>query len=132
MMDRRGFGPLRNWFFTESVRSGTTEATIAITRIQKEINRVKAPGQIQVFTPEQLQFVDVDNNTVDIQKSGTDLLLDGNPLARNVQSLAFTYLDKDGNVATVKGLIRFIRVKLVMTSGNQTIRLQSAERIRNL
>jgi prepilin-type N-terminal cleavage/methylation domain-containing protein len=126
------FGPVNNWVFTQQRRSGYGEATVAVTRILKEIRRVKAPGQIQTWDADHFQFVDVDNNTVDFQLSGTDLLRDSDVLARNVSSLAFSYLDKDGAVAGAKGQIRVIKVEVILTSGVQTVRLESAARIRNL
>ncbi|MFA4972278.1 MAG: prepilin-type N-terminal cleavage/methylation domain-containing protein [bacterium] len=126
------FGPVDNWMFTQYRRAGFAENAAAVSRIQKEIRRIKAPGQIQIFTATQLRFVDIDNNTVDFLLSGTDLMRGADVLARNVQGLTFTYLDKDGNATAVQGQIRVIKVKLAIASGNQTIRIESSERIRNL
>lgn len=126
------FAPVENWVFTKARRSGVSDAQMAITRMLKEIRRIKAPGQIQTFTAEQLSFVDIENAAVTFQKTGTDLMRNGDVLARNVQGLVFTYLDKDGNVAAAAGQIRVMRVELAIVSGNQTVRLRSAARIRNL
>ncbi|MFH1829276.1 MAG: hypothetical protein ABH871_00670 [Pseudomonadota bacterium] len=126
------FGPVDNWMFTQRRRLGFSENSAAITRMVKEIRRVKAPGQILTFTADHFKFVDIDNNTIDFQLSGTDFMRDTDVLARNVQNITFTYQDKDGNVAAVASQIRVIKVKLVTTSGNQTIALETADRIRNL
>ena len=45
---------------------------------------------------------------------------------------SFTYQDKDGAAAATAGQIRVIKVEVVLTSGSQTVRLESAARIRNL
>lgn len=126
------FAPVDNWVYTQSRRSGTSENSAAMMRMLKEIRRIKTPGQIQIFDADHLQFIDIDDQTVDFQKSGTDLLRDADVLARNVQGLTFSYMDEEGNVTTDVGEIRVVRVELVTTSGAQTIRLQSSARIRNL
>ena len=49
-----------------------------------------------------------------------------------VEQTTFTYLDDNGNPATLSTDIRVIRVDLVVTVGNQTVTLRSSEHIRNL
>ena len=126
------FGPVNNWMFTQRRRAGFAENSAAITRVLKEIRRVKAPGQIQTWTSDHFRFVDIDNNAVDFQLSGTDLMRDSDVLVRDVSGITFSYLDRNGAAAGAVGQIRMIRVKLVTTSGGQTITLESAARMRNL
>jgi len=126
------FAPVNNWFFTQNRRSGFGESAVAVTRVLKEVRRIKDPNQIFTFTSDHLNFMDIDNNTVDFQLSGSNFLRDSDVLARNVNSLNFTYLDEDGAVAAVKQDIRVIVINLATASGDQTIRLESAARIRNL
>ena len=124
--------PVENWFFTKERVSGMSADVAALTRMIKEIRRVKDPASITTFAADQMSFVDYDDNAVTFQKSGTDVLLSGNVLIRNVQNLTFTYLMEDGSVASSANDIRVIRVRLDITSGDETIRLRSAERIRNV
>jgi prepilin-type N-terminal cleavage/methylation domain-containing protein len=125
-------GPVDNWVHTKRRRAGASEGQAALMRMIKEIRHVKTPGQITNFNPERLTFVDVDDNTVDFQKSGNYLMRGSDVLANNIQSLNFTYYDKDGNVAATAGDIRVIRAELALTVEGLTIRFRSAERIRNL
>ncbi|MFA4874721.1 MAG: prepilin-type N-terminal cleavage/methylation domain-containing protein [bacterium] len=125
------FAPAQNWLFTQSRRAGIAEGQAAVARMMREIGRVASPSQILVFDAADLQFTDVDDNTVTIQLVGSDLLLNNDPLARNVLEFALTYLDKDGNPTATKSQIRVVRARLVIQSGSQVLWLQSSERIRN-
>ena len=126
------FTPAQNWLFTESRRTGMSEGSAAIMRIMREVGRVKAPADIQVFLPSEVQFTDVADQPVHIQQVGTDVQLNGNVLARHVSFLDFTYLDQTGAPATTSAQIRTVRAQLGIAIGPQMVRLESAERIRNL
>jgi len=92
---------------------------------------MKDTNQINVMDADHIRFLDASSNWIEIQKSGTNLTLNTDVLARDVSSLTFTYLDEDGNVTAAKQDVRVIKIKLVIDSMGQTIRLESAARIRN-
>lgn len=128
--------PAQNWLFTQTRRAGINENQTAVARIVSEINRIKSPAQIQNnFSVSNLQFVDIDNNAVTIQQSGTNILLNGDVLASNVQAFSLLYYDEDGNPIIDQAApiqIRVIELRLEITCGSQLVRLQSSARIRNL
>lgn len=124
--------PLENWFFTKERLSGVSDNRAAVSRIIKEVRRIKSPADISVFASDQLSFVDYDNDPVTFQFSGNDLFRNGFVLARNVQAFSLEYFTEDGSVANTAAGIRIIRVRLDIASGEERIRLRSAERIRNL
>lgn len=123
--------PVDNVLVTTLRRGGVTEAQAAMTRMLAEIERVKEPALISTMTSSYLAFTDVDDQAVDFQLSGTDLLRGSDVLARNVSALTFQYLDENGAVTAVADDVRVIRISVTITSGNQTINLQSAAGIRN-
>ncbi len=125
------FAPAENWLFTQSRRSAINEGSLALSRTMRETGRIASPAQITTFTADDLQFTDVDSNAITIQIVGNDLMLNGDVLAHDVAEFAFTYLDKDGNVTATASEIRVVKAMLVVSSGSQLVRLQSAERIRN-
>lgn len=125
------FAPINNWFFTRERRGAVDETQVAMTRMMKEIVRVKSPSQISVFTATTLTFVDIDNATVSFSLSGQNLLRGADVLAREVQSLAFTYLDKDGVVTATNTSIRVIRINLTIGTGTRRVTLESSARLRN-
>jgi hypothetical protein len=123
--------PAESWVLTQARRGGVSDCSAALTRMLSEIRLINGPSGIQTFAVSQLVFNDVDGSSISFQKSGTDLLMAGDVLTRHVQSLEFTYLDENGAVTAVRDDIRVIRVKLVILSGGQPVRLESAARLRN-
>ncbi|MFH0799333.1 MAG: type II secretion system protein [Pseudomonadota bacterium] len=123
--------PAQNWVHIMERRSGMAEAELATTRLILEAGRIKSPEDITVFTSTHLTFVDIDDQAVDFSLTGTDLLRGTDALARNVQSLTFEYLKKDATAAAAAADIRTVRVTIVITAGQQTVRLQSAAQIKN-
>ena len=124
--------PVRGFVFTEARRAGMSAGEITMLRMIKEIGHIKDPSQISAYTPTQITFTDYDNNVITFQLSGTDILRNGSVLARDVQNMAFEYLDKDGLVTAVPADMRVVKVSFTVNMGGETISLSSAERIRNL
>lgn len=125
------YAPADNFAFTQARRAGFSETSVGMMRMLKEIRTMKDTNQIQMMTADHMRFLNASSQWVEIQKTGTNLMLDTDVLARNVSGLAFTYLDEDGNVTAVKQDVRVVRIGLDIGSMGQTIHLQSAARIRN-
>lgn len=123
--------PADNWVFILERRSGISELELATERFVREVGRVKAPGNITAFTATRFTFTDIDDQAVDFQLTGSDLTRNGDAMARNIQSVAFEYKTQTGAVAAAATDIRVVWVTFVITSGQQTVRLKSAARIRN-
>jgi len=124
--------PTQNWLFSEARRSGMGGGEAAVMRMVREIRRIKSPGSIATHQPTRLTFVDYDNNMVDFQLVGSDLMRGGNVLVRGVQSLSFGYLNENAIPTSTTADIRIVTIDMVIASGGQAIRLSSAERIRNV
>ena len=124
--------PVRGFVFTETRRAGMSTGELAMLRMVKDIARTQDPSQITTYTSTQITFTDYDSNVITFALSGSDLLRNGEVLARNVQSLSFEYLDKDGFTTVVPADMRVVKVEFSMTAGGQVINLSSAERIRNV
>lgn len=125
------YAPAENYAFTQSRRTGFSEGSAALTRMMKEIRTMKDVNQIQEMTSDHIRFLDGSSQWVEIQLSGTNLMLDTDVLARSVTGLTFTYLDEDGNTTATKQDVRVVDIALTIDSRGQIIRLESAARIRN-
>lgn len=123
--------PYQNVLFTLWRRGGMMEGQAAMTRMLYEIGRIKSNTQITTFDADHLVFVDIDNQTIDFQKSDSDITRNSDILIRNIQALTFEYLDQNGAVTATAAQIKIIRILLTITSGNQTVHLQSAAGVRN-
>lgn len=124
--------PVDDWVFTKRRRGSMWAAQAATMRMIKEIRHIKDPSLISTFSADHLTFTDVDDFTVDFQLSGSDLMRGSDLLADDVQGLAFTYYDRDGNVTSTATDIRIIRVVLAIDVEGETVTVRSSERIRNV
>jgi len=87
--------PTENWLFSEARRSGMGEGEVAMTRMVREIRRVKSPSSIATYAPTQFTFVDYDDNMVDFEPVGIPcqvLHSIGNTRLRHIKCLLCTIL----------------------------------------
>ena len=126
---------MQAWILISGWESAVTTARKAMDRMVAELRRIKKPENILVYTTAEVQFLDIDANTVDFKQSGTNLLRNTAVLATGLASpegLRFTYLNATGEVTGIKQDMRSIRVWLSLSSGAQRTTLESSARIRNL
>lgn len=124
--------PTQNWLFSEARRGGMGQGEAAMMRMVREIRRIKSPGSLAMHAPTQLSFIDYEDNIVNFQLVGSNLMRGSNVLARGVQGLVFGYLNENGIPTSTTADIRVITIDLMIDSGTQTVRLSSGERIRNI
>lgn len=123
------------WIFVKIRESSLGSARLSMNRILSELRRVQNPGLVDVMTPSECGFTDIDSNAVNFKQSGTDLLRNSDVLASNLDAqngLVFTYLDENSNVATTNATLRIIAVKLTFNKNSQLITFESAANVRNL
>ena len=124
-------GPIDNLMFTFFRRSGISETQAAMNRMLQEIERARSPSDITTFAATRITFTDIAGQSVDFRLAGTDLMRGSDVLVRNVQSLAFEYMDKSGAAVAAAASIRLVRVTVVVRSGDQSIRMRSTALLRN-
>lgn len=105
----------------------TQSADVALSRMSREIRRLRDDISISVATASQFAFYDIDNVLISYSRIGVNLMrntLTTDILASNINSLIFTYYDDDGNVLAnpTVGIgtltnIRRIEITLVFQSG---------------
>ncbi len=111
---------------------------IALSRMTREMRRLKDDSSVNTATSSQFSFDDVNSNTISYSLSGTDLMRNSDILASDVQDLSFTYYDDSGStistpvVSPNKTDIRRIDISLEFTSSGQIFYYKSQVRPRNL
>lgn len=125
--------PANNWFFILGRRDSQSEAQLTLERLIKEVERVNSPTEITTKTATHLTFTDISAQQIDIQlqTDGTNLLYGTDTLASNVTDLQFEYLDSTGSVTAIAADIRVIRISIAVTSGLQTVRMQTEVAVKN-
>lgn len=90
-------------------------------------------GTITTAASREYNFTDTNNNSIDYLMSGTNLLRNNKVLLDNlaVNGSNFSYLNASGETTAVLGKIKIVQISVVLQSGNNRVRLQSAAGIRN-
>jgi hypothetical protein len=124
------------WFFMKDQKGMMMETRSVMKRMVREIKTTKDTDSSDIlnFESSRYRFVDINDNTIDYQQSGTNLLRNGAVLLNNLAApggLQFSYLNSSGAVTSSRAFIRTVRITLFAQSGNNAVRLQSAASIRN-
>jgi len=134
-----GFTPVLNsWTQGESRSEAADTLAVALGRMTEEISQMKDAKSLTIASASDFQFTDVNSNSIRYRLSGNQLLRNSDVLARNVQSLTFSYWDvNNASVASptlspsATNLWR-MSVKVSATQGGQTVNLESQIHPRNL
>ncbi len=133
------FSPvLDSWTLGSVRREAMASLEYALDRMKGEIAQIKDPTSVISASASSLQFIDVADNNITYSLAGTNLLRNGGILARDVQSLAFTYWNlNDQTIASpavapsATDLWR-VGVKIVGQTAGQTNAMEGQVRPRNL
>lgn len=107
---------------------------LGMTRMLHDIRHADIT-KITTFDPTHFVFTDVNNKTNDFEQVGINLLKNGNILAGSLKSangVQFTYLDPNGNAASISTAICRVKIRLNIQKGDQALSFDSETRIRNL
>lgn len=125
---------LNVYFTNQSIANASTQARITLETMTRRIREIRSLNAITVATATQLTFADVNNNTIDYQFSGTNLLLNGNSLMTGLNSATsnFSYLDENANATTTLANIRYVVITLVIAENNVNYTLRTVVYPRNI
>lgn len=85
------------WNFLSFRNEAVSQARTALIRMEKEIRQIKDDSSVYAATGSRLRFNDVNSLSIDYQLSGTNLFRNADILAVGVNSLVFTYYDKNNS-----------------------------------
>ncbi len=127
---------MENWFLLKGQKRIMMETRAAMQRMLREIRITRDTSDTGIlnFTSTRYRFRDINNNTIDYQRDGSDLERNNRVLLENLAAsggLEFVYLDASGETTAVRGNIRSVRVTLIVQEGDNRVRLRSAASIRN-
>lgn len=126
---------LDSWLFNKNERDILFSARLAINRMVREIRQIKNVATIATFSSTEFNFFKTDNTQVDFKQTGNSLLLNADELADKLEDpggLGFTYMDSEGNITNIKDNIRMVRIRLTISSGDNTVTVESLARLRNI
>ena len=107
-----------SYFTNENVTTANVQARLALERMTRDIHAINSQASITTASASQLVFTDVNGVSITYQKTGTQLMRNAQVLSDGVNSLSFSYLDRNAAVTAVLTNIRYVTVTLNITSGN--------------
>ncbi len=132
------FQPVLDAWSVDAPRQAETDTlSYAMSRMMDEIATVQDKTGVLTATAIRFRFNDGTGAVVDYQLNAGNLMWNNNILARNVQSLSFTYSDVNNAAIATPAVspsetnIWMVTVEVVGQVSGQTVRLQSAIRPRN-
>jgi prepilin-type N-terminal cleavage/methylation domain-containing protein len=113
------------------------QARLALERMQRDIRAVRSTADMTTAAASQLVFTNTAGNTLTYALSGTNLTLKVNSnaaqvLANGVQSLGFSYYDRNGASTATLTNIRYITISLNITLNNTNYTVNTNVYTRNL
>lgn len=107
-----------SYFTNQNVTTANVQARLALERMTRDIHAINSSASITTASATQLTFTDVNGTSITYQKTGTQLMRNSQVLSDGVNTLTFSYLDRNAAVTAVLANIRYITVTLNITSGN--------------
>lgn len=108
-----------------------TEARYSLSRLTKEINRIRNHDDtlLDISNPNQLSFTDTDGKIITYFVSNNQLMrreqsiagetVTARSLADSVTTLTFTYFDEDGEITTTTENVRLIKPSVTFNKTNK-------------
>lgn len=120
----------------ENIVNANWQGQIAMARMSRDIASIRSSSDLTTIATTNLAFTDSSNNTISYSLNGTDLTLTQNGtgavLANGIQSLTFTYFDKNGVSTATATSVRFIQIALNVIQNNVNYTLTTMIYPRNL
>jgi prepilin-type N-terminal cleavage/methylation domain-containing protein len=113
------------------------QARLALERMQRDIRAIRSTADISTATATQLAFIDTNSDTITYSLSSAKLYRQTNSntaqvLADGIQSITFSYFDKNGTTTAVAANIRYITISLNVTLNNTNYIINTSVYGRNL
>lgn len=116
----------------QAVITATTEGQLAIQRMFREIASTRSPTDISTASSSTYAFTDTSGNSITYTLSGSTLTRNGITIANSVNSLTFTYQNKNGSSAGSTSAIRYVTFSINISNQSANYSVTSAVTLRNL
>lgn len=118
---------------SKNVIGADWQARYALERMARDIRAIQSPRSIITASARQLSFTDTNDHAISYSLSGNSLMLnEANIVADGVQSLAFSYFDKNGVNTAILANIRYVTITLNIILNNTDFAISTSVYPRNL
>lgn len=103
---------MRTHFSSQETVNNQWQNQVAMSFLVDDIRAIRSTSAITSATSTSLSFKDIYDNTITYQLTGTLLMRNSNAIAKNVQSINFTYYTEDGVSTTTAADIRYVVITI--------------------
>ena len=128
------FQGVKGFDLVSSRKSTLAQARLAMERMVREIRLIQQSSDVvNVSSTTQFNFEYPHGTSIQYALSGGNLMRNTDVLARNVNALAFTYLDGAGVATATAAQVRSVRIQLTLNAPNShgTLTLRTQIFLRN-
>lgn len=117
-------------FSSQLQHNAVSSSLVAMSRMSREIRRIRDGFAVQAAGAGTLVFTDVSGASISYSLGGSSLQRNTDGLLDEVSALTFTYYDQNGQVlaapqvAPLRTDIRLIRVRFSVQAGSNTVSFQ--------
>jgi len=117
---------------SQNLNNANWQGRLAIERMVRDIRVVRSANDIVTRTASDFMFTDISGNSIEYKLSGGNLLRNTQILADGVNSLTFSYVDKNGNAVAGNTDVHYVGITLKITQDNANYSLTSSVYLRDL
>lgn len=110
----------------------TWQGQFALERMIRDIRAVRSANDITTSTANEFAFTDMDGNSIDYKISGTSLMQGSQIVADGINSLSFTYYDKNGTSGASIANVHYVKISLNVTQNNTNYTIDTIAYLRDL
>ncbi len=119
---------------TSDTNAAAGQSRLALERMARDMRAIRsnAIADLAIATPSQITFTRSDGVVVQYRLSGTTLMRNTQPLADDVATLSFVYLQRDGRTATaVLSQVYYVTMDMLTSYGDGNLPLRTTVHPRN-
>jgi len=123
---------LSAYLTAQNVTDADWQGQIALERMERDLRAVRSLNDISTATSSQFIFTDINGNSITYQLTGTSLMRNSQILADGIQSLSFSYTDKNGSTTATPANIRYVTVTINVTQKKANYNLTTSVNLRDV
>lgn len=115
------FQSLQTFATAQNISDNDWQGLLSLNVFSNDVHNIRSANDITSISASSFSFVDMAGNAVTYQLSGSALLRNGATLATNVNSIAFTYLDKNYATTATPANVRYITFAVSATKNTLSL-----------
>jgi prepilin-type N-terminal cleavage/methylation domain-containing protein len=115
------FQSIKTFIQAQNISEIEWQALLVLENVDNDVKSIRSNNDISTIGATTFTFVTATGANVTYQFSGSTLTRAGQLLATGIQSMAFTYFDKNYASTAVAANVRYVKINLVMVQNDLSL-----------